>query len=510
MCRTQGRVGRTAWIGGMAGFLLVISIGGAASAAPGDVTVSQVADIRPGLMGSGPQELINAGGTLLFSATDATNGTELWKSNGGPLGTGGTEMVANIESGSLGSTPQELTAIGDTVFFNAFRSADGRELWTIDPPYTTPVQVEDINPTASSGPQDLTNVNGTLLFQADDGMNGEELWKSAPPYNAASTEIVKNITTGSAGSSPNGLFNANGTLLFDADDGAGSALWKSVSPYDDTSTTKVPGGASFPGPYADVGGTVLFGAVVSGDFELWKIAPPFTTPVQVKNINATGDSDVEDLVNVNGTVFMEANDGSGVTEHGFEVWKSAPPYDSTSTTVLDVNPGPSSSDPVDMTNIAGTLFFGAGDGVHGVELWKSNGGPVGAGTDLVADISPTGNSVPAGFENVNGTAFFRAFDPGPELYKSTGVGATRLTSVFSTGSAPQQLTNVAGTLFFAATDSGSTTGQELWKATIEAAPPATTPVAPPPAPAKKKKCKKKHGKKRAASAKKKKCKKKKK
>jgi ELWxxDGT repeat protein len=508
MSRTQGRVGRTAWIGGLGGFLVAISLVSAASAAPGDVTVSQVADIRPGLMGSGPQELIDAGGTLLFSAADATNGTELWRSNGGPLGPGGTEMVANIESGSLGSTPQELTAIGATVFFNAFRSADGRELWKIDPPYTTPVQVEDINPTSSSGPSDLTNVNGTLLFRANDGTNGEELWKSAPPYNAASTDIVKNITTGSAGSSPNGLFNADGTLLFDADDGAGSALWKSASPYDETSTTKVPGGASFPGPYADVGGTVLFGAVVSGDFELWKIAPPFTAPVQVKNINPTGDSDVEDFVNVNGTVFMEATDGSGVTQHGFELWMSAPPYDSTSTTVLDINPGNSDSVPTDATNIGGTLFLGANDGVHGSELWKSNGGPVGAGTELVADINPTGGSSPAGFENVNGTAFFRAFNTGPELYRSTGVGATKLTSIFSTGSAPQLLTDVAGTLFFAATDSGSTTGQELWKATIEPNPPPpaspSTPAAPTPT---KKKCKKKH-KKRAAIAKK--CKKKKK
>jgi hypothetical protein len=115
---------------------------------------------------------------------------------------------------------------------------------------------------------------------------------------------------------------------------------------------------------------------------------------------------------------------------------------------------------------------------------------------------------------VNGTAFFPAFETaGPNLFKSTGIGATKVSTQFTTGSAPQQLTNVGGTLFFAATDSATTTGQELWKATIEPtpAPPALTPSTPAPQPTlTKKKCKKKHGKKSAASAKKKKCKKKKK
>src|SRR5262249_44809158 len=126
----------------------------------------------------------------------------------------------------------------------------------------------------------------------------------------------------------------------------------------------------------------------------------------------------------------------------------------------------------------------ANDVVHGTEPWRSNGGPVGAGTDPVADIEPSGSSFPAGYADVNGTAFFRAFPGGsPGPFGSTGFGATKLTPSFSTRSAPSLLTNVGGTLFFAAQDCCSSTGQELWKATIEAAPPppATGPsVAPPP------------------------------
>jgi ELWxxDGT repeat protein len=503
--------GRMLLLSAMAATLLSLAAASGAVAAPGDVTVSQVADIRPGLMPSNPQSLIDAGGILLFSATDGTNGTELWKSTGGPLGPGGTEMVENIESGSGDSTPQELTRIGDTVFFNAFDSTHGRELWKIDPPYTDAVRVEDINSSgsSSSSPSDLTAVGTTLLFQANDGPDGEELWKSVPPYDAASTDLVKDINT-SGNSSPNGLFNASGTLLFDADDGGGSALWKSESPYDAAHTTKLPGGVSFPAPYANASGAVLFGAEVSGDFELWKMAgPPFTTPVLVKNINATGDSDVNDLTNVNGTVFFTATDGGATV--GLELWKSVPPYNAANTTPLDINSGTSDSNPSQLGKVGGQLFLSAGDGTHGLEPWRSNGGPVNAGTDLVANIATPGSSNPAHFTDVNGTAFFPAFESaGPNLFRSTGVGATKVSTQFTTGSAPQQLTNVAGTLFFTATDSATTTGQELWKATIEPAPAPTVtpPASAPTVTAPKKKCKKKH-KKHAASAKKKKCKRKK-
>src|SRR5512141_2286999 len=100
---------------GLLGTALALSFAAPADAAPGDVTVSRVADIHPGGQSSNPNDLFDSGGTLLFSAGDGVNGTELWKSNGGPLGPGGTEMAVNLESGSGGSTPREFTKIGSTV-----------------------------------------------------------------------------------------------------------------------------------------------------------------------------------------------------------------------------------------------------------------------------------------------------------------------------------------------------------------------------------------------------------
>ena len=134
----------------------------------------------------------------------------------------------------------------------------------------------------------------------------------------------------------------------------------------------------------------------------------------LKDINPTGTSFLNNLTNVNGTLFFRANDGT----NGTELWKS----DGTSAgTVMikNINPTDSSS-PQDLTNVNETLFFAANNGTNGVELWKSNGTEI--GTDIVQDIN-TGNSgadssSPSNLTNVNGALFFAADDgsSGRELW----------------------------------------------------------------------------------------------
>src|SRR2546430_2070150 len=64
----------------------------------------------------------------------------------------------------------------------------------------------------------------------------------------------------------------------------------------------------------------------------------------------------------------------------------------------------SSSDPGELTNVNGTLFFTAGDGTDGHELWKSDG--TAKGTRLVKDINRDGGSDPGALTSVDGTLFF--------------------------------------------------------------------------------------------------------
>jgi len=73
-----------------------------------------------------PNYLTNVGGTLFFSATDGTTGTELWKSDGTPEG---TVLVEDIRPGPDSLDPIDLVALGGTVLFDA-RMASG--LWRSD------------------------------------------------------------------------------------------------------------------------------------------------------------------------------------------------------------------------------------------------------------------------------------------------------------------------------------------------------------------------------------------
>ena len=88
----------------------------------------RVADIRPGISGSSPGNLTAVGDTLFFSANDGSSGYELWKSDGTAAG---TVRVADIRPGIDSSDPRYLTTVGDTLFFSA-DDGSGRELWALD------------------------------------------------------------------------------------------------------------------------------------------------------------------------------------------------------------------------------------------------------------------------------------------------------------------------------------------------------------------------------------------
>src|SRR5688572_12073110 len=88
-------------------------------------------------------------------------------------------MVLDINAGSSNSSPGVLTVVGETLFFSAVDAVNGRELWKSDGTAAGTVLLADINPgSANSTPTLPTVMDDVLYFRATDGVNGVELWKS--------------------------------------------------------------------------------------------------------------------------------------------------------------------------------------------------------------------------------------------------------------------------------------------------------------------------------------------
>jgi ELWxxDGT repeat protein len=205
-----------------------------------------------------------------------------------------------------------------------------------------------------------------------------------------------------------------------------------------------------------VGSTLYFvGDSDDGGRELWKCTGPPPNISRVKQIapGAAG-SDPKELTNVNGVLYFIAN--------GYQLWKS----DGTNTGTVMVKGFPQIDfgNPPNLTNVNGILYFAANDDEHGSELWRSDG--TDSGTRMVKDIIPGWQgSEPAGLTNLNGTLYFAALNPttGRELWRSNGTaaGTVLVKSFLPSSSAPVQITEpgVMGNAMYFFVDDG------FWKST---------------------------------------------
>lgn len=436
-------------------------------------TIQPVADVFP-------FDVTAVGSEVYFESSGFENddsppfyGLELWKSDGT---LSGTALVKDINTkpnhygnGTLDSYPSHLTNVGGTLFFVANDGTHGYELWTSDGTSTGTTMVLDINPGSGSSigsSDELLNVAGTLYFTANDGTHGGELWKS--DGTASGTVLLQDFTGETDGGGTGYLTNVNGTLYFAVYD----SLWTSDGTASGTSMVYdfgVSPGAYLPRDLTNVGGTLFFSVIGEND-SLWQSDGTSTGTTLVYGPAFLFDPRL--LTNVGGDLFFSASDDN---TQGTELWKS----DGTSSGTMnvdDINPGPDDSSPQYLTNVGGTLFFAANDGSDGTELWKSNG--TASGTVMVDDINPGSNSSgyayssnPKNLLNVSGTLFFQASDgsDGAELWTTDGTssGTSMVEDLEPTagfGSVPEQLTNLNGVLIFSA----NVDNQELWALDVSA------------------------------------------
>ncbi len=333
-------------------------------------------------------------------------------------------LVKDIFGGISGSDPKWFTDVSGTLYFVATDPVAGRELWRTDGTTLGTFRVRDLKWNGSSNPSNLLNANGTLFFMTQRQSGGSDLWRT--DGTSIGTNRVFEFPFYYDFSAIDSLTNLNDKLIFSAyTQQYGTELWISDGTTNGTHLLKnisLESGSN-PSEFTQVGNRLYFAATSdTNGRELWtsdgtidgtfmvddlrgnwgeprygyetRYDPEigyFDYPISYE-VTVIGDSNPSDLTNVNGTLFFTAYS----KQNGRELWKVSPnntPSSLEIELVADINPTgddenypfSESSNPSSLTNVGGTLFFAAETLENGRELWASNG--FASGTFLAADLN---------------------------------------------------------------------------------------------------------------------------
>ncbi|MBC7889804.1 MAG: T9SS type A sorting domain-containing protein [Ferruginibacter sp.] len=322
---------------------------------PGTVLLKDINTGNGGANSSNPRSFYNFNNLVLFAATDATHGDEIWKTDGTAIG---TTMVADINLGPNSSTSLELFpgfsfpvfnsfhVFNNIAYFNAYNGTTAGALWRTDGTTANTSLLKDI----VSGPAissvlvgNAINLSNKFIFPVSDQANRSELWES--DGTAVGTKLFKAFSPITPGSIP---------LIF--------------TPFAVTNGTF--GQALFQGnKFFFLAGTALEGT------ELWVSdgADGTIAHTQIVKDIYTGTPSGISLSNISwvytsAALYFSANNGT----NGLELWKT----DGTSTgtsMVADIITGPTGS------KIKVTFFL-----VNGKILFEADNGDSPKETDLYA------------------------------------------------------------------------------------------------------------------------------
>lgn len=416
-------------------------------------------------------------GFILFVRNNANNGLQLWRSDGTLAG---TTFVADMGADLPGRTLTDniaVTRVGNQAVFLAENAQNGPQLWGSDgtaqgtaPLIATGFPSGFVNP--------LLGVVGTHGYYAV--YTGSDYRVAVTDGTAAGTHLL----TDAGPLDPNGVSNTQvagddnlafiNTYHYDSGSGTSKHLF-AYNPQTSTLThlrDSALNGEDDP-PLAD-GGRLFFKSIDSlhADEPWVSDGTPGGTQILANLAQEirSNDSSPDYLTDVNGTVYFSADDGV----HGAELWKSDGTAGGTSL-AFDIAPGTTGSNPTQIVNWNGSLYFFTGNAYFGSFMRTT--GPLSAIATL-GSLTPEPRPTDPNFAQTmcyfpravpfNGRLYFGASDgtSGFELWSTDGSGAgtTQVADIGigAASSAPCNLTVFNGRLYFRATPGNGGPGFQLW------------------------------------------------
>ena len=153
---------------------------------------------------------VAAGNYFYFLETDG-----LWRSDGSAAGT----LLLKPRDNSYFNTVEVVTTLNGQVYFTGYDDTHGWELWKTDGTVSGTQMIKDINAgSVNSDINSFAKVGNKLMFTANDGVHGNEIWIT--DGTLAGTRLVQDIVNGSGDALPiqlyefkNAIIEANGKIF---------------------------------------------------------------------------------------------------------------------------------------------------------------------------------------------------------------------------------------------------------------------------------------------------------
>jgi Putative Ig domain len=336
---------------------------------PAGPSLTQIADVL-GNASDLPEEVLEVDGSLFFTAATGTGSRGLFRYTPGAPGT--VEPISTGSSNLAGDDPQELTRVGDLLFFTANSNGNSeRGLFRFNPANS---DLDQLTGDFNAGPDNLTEYDGELYVSCETSTGGRKLFR----FDELSSRLVQLVDIQGAADLNDGaddFFVNSDDIYFTAL--RPTTLARKLHRYQPLSVplraeqiSNVAGSANSDDlSQFTVAGTEVFfvGDTPDGAPKLWSFNDATGEVRQVININDTGISDDPDQLTAFGAKLALVLDTDGLDAEKLFV------YDTVSKGIvqaLDTN-GAGTSDNVQIRAAIGSiLYFTADDGLGNIRLYS--------------------------------------------------------------------------------------------------------------------------------------------